>query len=639
MHSHTQVRLTGSLRVPVTVLLVALFAALGAPFALGGTANVNVDLDVPAVITLNTASCATGSAGVTNFGTITVGSSVVTTSDCTITFGASNNTAMLRINQTDKLGTGMWMPSTGTLDSEFDADGKVTTAIAPGVGTDLPYAMAVQPDGKIITGGFCDMGGSSGWDFCIARYTTSGTLDTTFDTDGQVTTPIAPGSASEWARGVAVQRDGKIVAAGACDIGGSSGRDFCLARYTSTGALDTTFDSDGKITTPIAPGTNSDEIRSVVLQPDGKVIAAGACDMGAGATGADFCLARYTSTGALDTTFDSDGKVTTPIASGNGGDTGVSAALQPDGKLVIVGWCSMGGATGADFCLARYTSTGTLDTTFDTDGILNTGMAPGSSWDEGLGAALQSDGKIIAAGWCEMGGTTGWDICLARYTTTGVLDTTFDGDGKATASIAPGTGTDEVRGVMLQPDGKIVTAGRCEMGATSGWDICLARFTASGTLDATFDIDGKLSTAIAPGAGIDYGWSVGIRPDGKILSAGRCDMGGATGNDFCLASFAAGGSFLQHVNGTSDWDQGQNMFGACLRALSGGTAGWTTNATCPSTDGAYWNDIPTTPEKVANTTATGNITANFRFGLRTASNQPPGAYIAPITFDVLAPNA
>jgi hypothetical protein len=128
-----------------------------------------------------------------------------------------------------------------------------------------------------------------------------------------------------------------------------------------------------------------------------------------------------------------------------------------------------------------------------------------------------------------------------------------------------------------------------------------------------------------------------VQTDGKIITSGSCGMSGS-GYDMCLVSLAAGGSFQQHADGTNDWDQGTNMFGACLRSLSGGTAGWTTNATCPSSDGAYWNDVPATPEKVANTATTGTITANFRFGLRTASNQPPGAYIAPITFDVIAPN-
>jgi len=168
--------------------------------------------------------------------------------------------------------------------------------------------------------------------FALARYNTDGSLDTTFHGDGKVTTDVGS-TGFESAEAIVLQPDGKIV------VAGKPNNDFALARYSADGSLDASFDGDGTVLTGFSPGSD-DAAFSLVLQADNKLVAAGSSD-------SDFALARYTTDGALDATFDGDGKVVTDIAAGSQ-DVAYSLALQSDGKLVAAG------ASNADFAVARY---------------------------------------------------------------------------------------------------------------------------------------------------------------------------------------------------------------------------------------------------------------------------------------------
>jgi len=167
----------------------------------------------------------------------------------------------------------------GDLDTSFDSDGKVITAI--GGGTDRAFSVAIQSDGKIVVAGRSSNGSND--DFALVRYNTDGTLDTNFNSDGKVTTEV--GSGTDRAFSVAIQSDGKIVAAG---YSTGSKNDFALVRYNTDGSLDTSFDSDGKVITAIGSGT--DQARSVAIQSDGKIVVAGYSDNG---SNEDFALVRY----------------------------------------------------------------------------------------------------------------------------------------------------------------------------------------------------------------------------------------------------------------------------------------------------------------------------------------------------------
>ncbi len=400
----------------------------------------------------------------------------------------------------------------GAPDATFGSGfGTVITPI--GGGTDVAYSVALQSDGMIVVAGTCSNGVD--YDFCLARYLANGALDTNFNGTGKVITAI--GNGNDGAYSVALQPDGKIVVAGSC-LNGST-YDFCLARYVASGALDLSFNGTGKVITAIGSGT--DAAYSVALQPDGNIVVAGRCF---GGTGIDFCLARYLANGVLDASFGSNGTVITAIGSGD--DVARGLALQPDGKLVVAGYCANG--TTYDFCLARYLASGTLDVSFNGFGTVITPIGTGD--DYAISLALQPDGKIIVAGVCSNGANS--DFCLARYLANGTLDTSFGSTAKVITPI--GSGNDYGYSVVLQPDGKIVVAGYCSNGANI--DFCLARYLANGTLDTSFGSTGKVITAI--GSGNDVANSAALQPDGKIVVAGYCSNG--SNDDFCLARYDGG---------------------------------------------------------------------------------------------------
>ncbi len=629
------------MRTRARIILACCIAALpilGSASVQGASTEIIVELQALSATSISLTACSTGTPGVTEFGAVLKGDSHVTDLDCTVEFGSTNDTARLHVAQDDGLGRAMWQPTRGELDPGFAGDGKLTIPIAPGSGSDAGYEVLLQPDGKLVAVGRCNMGGATGNDFCLARINPDGTLDTSFAGDGTLTVPIAPGSGTDDARAAALQDDGRIVIAGWCAMGSPTGNDFCLARINPDGTLDTSFAGDGTLTIDIAPGSGHDYARAVAIQPNGRIVVGGYCNMGA-PTGWDFCAARVTTDGVLDTTFAGDGKLSVPIAPGSGVDEAWALAIQPDGRIVMAGHCQMGGTTGEDKCLARINPNGTLDTTFAAGGTLTIAIAPGTQSDHTYAVTLQPDGRIITAGRCNMGGTTGIDICMSRINPDGALDTSFAGDGTLTFPIAPGTGQDWAFGVAVQPDGRILVAGECQMGGATGWDMCAARLNPSGTLDNGFGIGGRTTIDIAPADGPDRVWDLAVLPDGRAVIFGMCDMG-ATGNDLCLAVLDNGGEVEQYVPGTSDWTTADTShFAACLRTMANGSATWTLNATCPASNGTFWNAIPEAPSEIARTTVPGTIDAiaNLRFGARTGPDQPSGRYIAPLTFTVTAP--
>jgi uncharacterized delta-60 repeat protein len=246
--------------------------------------------------------------------------------------------------------------------------------------------------------------GRSGQDFAIARYTFKGDPDTTFGTQGKVLTDFG---GDDRAEAVALQSDGQIVVAGRSD------GDFALARYTTTGALDPTFDGDGRVTTDFSGG--QDGALAVAIQPNSEIVVAGTTDQ---AGSSDFALARYLPDGSLDASSDPleagfgvDGRVTTDFG-GTDPELASGIVVQPNGRIVVVG-----SALG-DFALVRYAFDGSLDTTFGSSGTLTTDFG---GTDVGEAVLLQANGAIVAAG------TTGAgdDFALARYEG----DTTLQGGG------------------------------------------------------------------------------------------------------------------------------------------------------------------------------------------------------------------
>jgi uncharacterized delta-60 repeat protein len=381
----------------------------------------------------------------------------------------------------------------GDLDVSFGIDGRVTTDFG---GSDGASEVAIQPDGKIVAAG-----SAHGDDFALARYNRDGSLDTSFDGDGKVTTDFGGVDA---ASDVAIQPDGKIVAAG----GGAA--DFALARYNRDGSLDTSFDGDGKVTTDFR---GVDAAVGVAIQLNGKIVAAGF-----DADADDFALVRYNRDGSLDTSFDGDGKVTTDF--GSAFEAAAAVAIQPDGRIVAAGFTQV----GDDFALARYNRDGSLDTSFDGDGKVTTDFGftgpfgdPIYTVDLATGVVIQPDGKIVAAGFSVTGGV---DFALARYNPDGSLDTGFGFVGKVTTSFGD---LDHAFGVAIQSDGKIVAAGTTTGFGADGIGWVLARYKRDGSLDTDFGVDGQVTTDFE-GVG-EAASGVAIQPNGRIVAVGGATAG------------------------------------------------------------------------------------------------------------------
>ena len=336
----------------------------------------------------------------------------------------------------------------------------------------------------------------------------AGELDPTFDGDGRVLTDLG---GNDVVRAIAIQADGKIVAAGV----GSSGRndDFALARYNPDGSLDPSFDGDGRVAMDFHD--SSDQALGVAIQADGKIVAAGGSRSFGNPN--DFALARYNTDGSLDPSFDGDGRLLTDFGAS---DLGYDVVLQADGKILATGFTESAGLSPDDFALARYNRDGSLDASFGGDGKVVTDFF--GSADFAYDAAIQTDGKIVAAGEGGAGGVANpFDFALARYNPDGSLDATFDGDGRVLTDF--GT-TDFARGVAIQADGKIVAAGEGDFD-----DFGLARYNPDGSLDATFDGDGRVYTDFGDR---EFAEDVALQADGKIVAAG----GGAS-RDFGLARY------------------------------------------------------------------------------------------------------
>ncbi len=359
----------------------------------------------------------------------------------------------------------------GSLDLSFDTDGIITTPI--GTINDYGKSAAIQSDGKIIVVGYSDNGTNN--DFAIARYNTNGSLDNTFGSTGKVTTPI--GTNDDNATAVAIQADGKILVAGYGN--GSSNYDIFIVRYNSDGSLDITFDTDGIVITSISGNDYAD---AIAIQSDGKIVVAGGSFTG---STTDFAVVRYNTDGSLDNTFDSDGKVVTPVGTAN--DHGYGLAIQSDGKIVVTGVRFYVGAS-ADVALIRYNTNGSLDTTFDLDGKVTTSFGTGD--DHAYSVVIQSDGKIV------VGGDSNGIFTLARYNANGSLDNTYDSDG--IVSTVVGASNDLINSIALQTDGKIVAAGYAYV--SNQYAFALVRYNTNGSLDNTFDSDGIATTHIGTGS-------------------------------------------------------------------------------------------------------------------------------------------
>ena len=275
----------------------------------------------------------------------------------------------------------------------------MTTAIGT---SDGAGALALQPDGKIVAAGGSVVGGREV--FALARYNREGSLDTSFGSGGTVATAIH-GSYAAGVDAIGVQPDGKVVVAGYGYT--DSTEEFVLARYNANGSLDTSFGSGGQVRTAIGPEVVAN---ALVLQPDGKIVAAGGSIYGGGG---GFALARYNANGSLDTSFGSGGTETTAI--GPVEDNVRALALQPDGRIVAAGYSSTSDS-GLLFAVARFDANGSLDTSFGSGARSRrpSGTTGRSRWRCSRTAESSPPALALSAGRAR--GRTGSGLCVTTRT-------------------------------------------------------------------------------------------------------------------------------------------------------------------------------------------------------------------------------
>jgi uncharacterized delta-60 repeat protein len=395
----------------------------------------------------------------------------------------------------------------GTLDPTFGAGGKVLTDF--GGTPDFASAIAVQRDGRIVAAGSSFRDGSA--DFAVARYNPDGSLDASFGDSGMVVTDFG---GFDLGLAVAVQRDGKIVVAGSSQQPGTG--DLALARYDKDGSLDATFGTGGMVLTDLG---GFDQANAIAIQADGKIVVAGYSN----AHGSyDFALIRYDGLGRLDATFGTQGALLVDFDGPN--DNAAAIAIQRDGKIVVAG-ASNGGST-VRFALARCDGHGILDPAFGIGGRVLTefeGFAGAS------GVAIQWNGKIVVAG--TTNGASSSDFALARYHKDGTLDLRFGRDGKVVTDVG---GDDGATAVAIQRDGRIIASGISIAAPPFGpGDFALTRYRRDGTLDKSFGMDGIVLTPFGGSGGFAY--ALRLQRNGKIVVAGVSNAAGSS--DFALARY------------------------------------------------------------------------------------------------------
>jgi uncharacterized delta-60 repeat protein len=412
------------------------------------------------------------------------------------------------------VGAGGAQAGGGALDPSFGRGGKVLTAVGIDGGAS---AVAIQADGKIVAAGGAPPARPTPREplaLALARYNSDGRLDATFGRGGRVST-----------RRVLTPVGGAYGGANAIvlqkdgRIVVAGGR--AIVRYTTNGQLDKSFGIGGRAVDR-SPEAYYD---TIALQRDGKIVVGGSDS-----------LARYSTSGRLDPSFGIGGKLVERPAPGTG--TGArrllwyhALALQQDGKIIAAGVITTftrSGKPQEQIVLARYTSRGGLDSSFGSGGkiVSNFGGDSGA-----LAVAVQNDGNIVVTGWT--GVYPNRHFALLRYTPDGKLDPTFGQRGATLTDF--GGKVDTAHALALQEDGLIVAAGYSENRSASA-DFALARYTSGGKLDPSFGTGGKVLTDFGADR-FGSASSVAIQQDGKIVAAGPSGAGGTNGDSFALVRY------------------------------------------------------------------------------------------------------
>lgn len=547
------------------------------------------------------------------------GSNAITSADCTVTFGSSNDTAMLQVSEHDGIGGSMSRLPHAALDTNtgdgdhWDTDGKSLDDYG---GEDVAKAIGIQRigvnAGKVVAAGTYGTSGSN--NSMVMRRTATGIDTATFGTAGLYQNSFG---ADDEVRDMAVLADDSIIVVGELDA--AIGYAFKL---TPNGQLDTTFSagdgSNGWFTYDPA-GTQSFE--AVAVSPSGQIVIAGE-DSG------NFLAYAINSDGALDQSFGVGGIRT--VDAGTATDHAEGIAFDSTGRPLLAG--RRGAAGARESVIARLTTTGAVDT-FGVGGVRSVDVVPGVV-DALYDVAELPNGRIVGVG--HSGSGTTQRAVLVGLTSAGTVDTGgfLAPIGYGTSALGNATQGSMLSRMQVHADGRFVAVGLA-WDAVPDDDIVVSRFNPDGSKDTTFGTNGDFVVAVS---GSRSGEDIAFGLDGKYLLAGE---GGST--DFVTMRIEAA-KFGDWVGGSQDWATGSgSIFAICLRAIGGSaSAVWPVTGACTSADTTPWRAVPdqaAAGTKAATTSSTNSGTASFRFGGRASSTQLPGAYEARITFDVVAPAA
>ncbi|HEY0461480.1 MAG TPA: FG-GAP-like repeat-containing protein [Pyrinomonadaceae bacterium] len=446
------------------------------------------------------------------------------------------------------------------LDPSFDADGKAFAQFLPT--NNVANNAVLQPDGKIIVVGSAAIGTTSPQtkQAAVLRFNPDGSLDTTFDTDGKVS--VVVNSSMSEIKAAALQPDGKIVAVGQVGnlVNFSSISGF-LIRLNPDGSLDTTFDGDGKRVVSFGPFTDPSDM---ALQPDGKILLAGRT----GTNQLSFLIARFNADGSTDTGFGTNGFSTIPF--NNGGSSFFNKiALLADGKI------AMTGLGNQQYKTVRFTQDGILDTSFGTNGIVDI--------YGGNGIIQQpDDGKLVIVNNSRFDFAT----VLWRLNYDGTLDSTFGiGGGKLMYFQGERVELEPDYDIALDAEGKIVVGGSIRFKTTQDHtsvapdrEFMVRRLNRDGSDDLYFGFRGFVATDLG---GIDSGTGLLMQPDGKIVLAGYSNDGASfailrylpiTANNPCrpVGDFNGDGkSDLAYADNTNHWLYRSSLNGNTITSFIG----------------------------------------------------------------------
>ena len=399
----------------------------------------------------------------------------------------------------------------GDLDPTFGTAGIVKVNFAAGSTTgESAFEARLQSDGKIVTVGVSTAGNV----LRLSRFLASGSLDSTFGPGGSVLHTFA-GLVN--AGSLAIDSAGRLVVAGSITVAGD--QEVFVARFTTTGAVDTTFGGgDGWMSFDSTTGTASagtEMATAVVVDASDRPIAGGWADANGNIfnpSDRNLAVARLDTDGNLDPTFGTGGISLATV--GNGLDDDVRAmALDATGRIVVIGVSFPAGGP-SNTVLARWLPTGALDTSFDGDGVRFLDLDEGGGSDGGFDLAFDGAGHILALGF-----SGGDDPTVARLLDDGSLDTAWAGDGIVRQSFIGGQ--DVTEHVLVQADDKVLVTGWPVVPVGSGrFHMAVQRFTAAGVRDTTFGSGGVVTTSTSFNERI---YAAALLPDQRILVAGGYD--------------------------------------------------------------------------------------------------------------------